>query len=64
MELKLKVDLIMDKEMNMQNFIKFNIKEKIIHQIGLIILIKKQIKQYEMDIIVNSIKKICFLIDS
>jgi len=37
----------MDKEMNMQNFIKFNIKEKIIHHIGWIILIKKPIKQYD-----------------
>lgn len=44
MLLKLKDDLIMVKEMNMQNFIKFNIKEKIIHHTGLIIIIKKQIK--------------------
>ena len=34
----------MDMEMNMQNIIKYNIKEKIIHQIGFIIIIKKQIK--------------------
>jgi hypothetical protein len=37
----------MVKERNMLNLIKFNIKEKIIHQIGLIIIIKKQIIPYE-----------------
>jgi hypothetical protein len=37
----------MDTEMNMLNIIKFNIKEKIIHLIGFIIIIEKQIKLYD-----------------
>ena len=45
MLLKLKVVLVMDKEKNMQNIIKFNINVMIIN--GSLIIIKQQIEQYD-----------------